>query len=776
MDQTYTTRKPETDVKEKEPVIAEQGPSLEALRSGAAAPSPEQRGRQVDLPEAMRAKMENAFGADLSAVRLYESRTVAEAGAKAVTQGSDIAFAPGMLDFTSFGGQALLGHELSHVVSQARGEVTGGGYLENASLEARADREGAMAAAGQTVAQPMASLSPVTAAAAAGPMQAARDKKGKQAPNPAAAQAAAPGAAPAPTPAPAPAQAAAPAPTTGYGFDTGPQPAQLPDAAAIRADIGSSHSRSIHHGRQFRRMMSSLNTLSGLRQGKGDMGAMAREAMVGNAGAKALADMVAYRDRLVQEGAHKRGYQRQIDKLNTLIQKAQADQAAAQAAQNVTLPGQEFTGTVHGGAINKVFQYHKGGESGYFKPEVDRSPVPYTASAERQNERSSMKTAGVIPESLQNPQRLPDALSLSKREVAFARLGSLLGSDVVLGAKLATLGGDTDPARNSGDQRYAPGGTGVLTEEAKGREWYDFGWQFPAILAPDRSTGQPAQNPKNGTLTPEEKILEGPEHMRRSDFTPTTVGDRLKEQGYSIGTRSTAEHSFDHMRDHPGDPQALKKFTDEHGGPLNMADPTFQRQMNEMFLLDALAGHRDRHEGNFLVNPGQNGQVSLKAIDNDLTFGTFGKEKRTDMEGNEQQVDMDAVLFGKKNLGESYTGMPASMQIDAAMAQRIRKMDRATLDLALSDLLDKNQMDALETRFGEMRKYIDAMEKQKLLVKQWDDSTARKELELASGNGSGRLEDQENPGGFYGNNYYQRQALMLNIYGNAQTSKDKIHI
>jgi hypothetical protein len=46
-------------------------------------------------------------------VKLYESQAVADAGARAVTQGSKIAFAPGMLDFTSYGGQALLGHELS---------------------------------------------------------------------------------------------------------------------------------------------------------------------------------------------------------------------------------------------------------------------------------------------------------------------------------------------------------------------------------------------------------------------------------------------------------------------------------------------------------------------------------------------------------------------------------------------------------------------------------------------------------------------------------------
>ena len=47
-------------------------------------------------------------------------KTTAEA--EAVAQGSNIAFAPGKLDFSSTHGQALLGHEISHAASQARGE------------------------------------------------------------------------------------------------------------------------------------------------------------------------------------------------------------------------------------------------------------------------------------------------------------------------------------------------------------------------------------------------------------------------------------------------------------------------------------------------------------------------------------------------------------------------------------------------------------------------------------------------------------------------------
>ena len=111
----------------------------------------EEPGHRVDMPVVMREKMEGAFGMDLSGVKLYENKAVGEAGAEAVAQGSRIAFAPGRLDFSSTHGQALLGHEISHVASQARGEVKGSGLVNDSALEARADREGLMAARGESV-------------------------------------------------------------------------------------------------------------------------------------------------------------------------------------------------------------------------------------------------------------------------------------------------------------------------------------------------------------------------------------------------------------------------------------------------------------------------------------------------------------------------------------------------------------------------------------------------------------------------------------------------
>ena len=130
-------------------------------------------GHRIDMPVVMREKMEGAFGMDLSSVKLYENKAVGEAGAEAVTQGSNIAFAPGKLDFSSTRGQALLGHEMSHVASQARGEVRGSGFVNDSTLEARADQEGIKAARGESIAAG-------SGVSAAGPMQAKSGKRDRE--------------------------------------------------------------------------------------------------------------------------------------------------------------------------------------------------------------------------------------------------------------------------------------------------------------------------------------------------------------------------------------------------------------------------------------------------------------------------------------------------------------------------------------------------------------------------------------------------------------------
>ena len=147
------------------------GMSMETMRSMLMGKAMEDRSHRIDLPDAMREKMESAFGMNFGKVNLYESESVADAGAQAIARGGNIAFAPGKADFNSLSGQSLLGHELSHIAAQARGEVTGSGFLNNGALEARADREGAMAAQGEQVYDGPVMDAPSFAGASA-PMQA----------------------------------------------------------------------------------------------------------------------------------------------------------------------------------------------------------------------------------------------------------------------------------------------------------------------------------------------------------------------------------------------------------------------------------------------------------------------------------------------------------------------------------------------------------------------------------------------------------------------------
>lgn len=81
-----------------------------------------QRGRGAALPDPTRERMEGAFGADFSAVRVHTdsqaARLAAQVQARAFTRGPDIFFGRGAYDPGSRAGQRLLAHELTHCVQQ----------------------------------------------------------------------------------------------------------------------------------------------------------------------------------------------------------------------------------------------------------------------------------------------------------------------------------------------------------------------------------------------------------------------------------------------------------------------------------------------------------------------------------------------------------------------------------------------------------------------------------------------------------------------------------
>lgn len=115
-----------------------------------------QKAGGLPLPSDVRTKMETAFSADFSDVRVHIGHEATSLGAIAYTWGTNIHFAPGQYNPHTLQGQKLLGHELWHVLQQKQGRVKnpfGGGVavVQDHALEAEADRMGIKAALTQVV-------------------------------------------------------------------------------------------------------------------------------------------------------------------------------------------------------------------------------------------------------------------------------------------------------------------------------------------------------------------------------------------------------------------------------------------------------------------------------------------------------------------------------------------------------------------------------------------------------------------------------------------------
>jgi hypothetical protein len=89
------------------------------------------RGGGQPLDGAVQAQMGETMGYDFSGVRVHTDagadKLNKQLSAKAFTTGSDIFFKRGAYEPDSSGGQELIAHELSHVVQQGTGQVSGGG-------------------------------------------------------------------------------------------------------------------------------------------------------------------------------------------------------------------------------------------------------------------------------------------------------------------------------------------------------------------------------------------------------------------------------------------------------------------------------------------------------------------------------------------------------------------------------------------------------------------------------------------------------------------------
>lgn len=138
------------------------------------------------IPESIKGKMEASFGTDFSDVRIHESPNAQTMGARAMTRGNDVFFAPGQFTAATQEGQSLLGHELSHVVQQREGRVEAPQtrafpLVDSSSLEGEADREGERASRGISARDTGSSTGHVSASTAQAGVQMSADNAPVQA-------------------------------------------------------------------------------------------------------------------------------------------------------------------------------------------------------------------------------------------------------------------------------------------------------------------------------------------------------------------------------------------------------------------------------------------------------------------------------------------------------------------------------------------------------------------------------------------------------------------
>ncbi|MEV4758651.1 DUF4157 domain-containing protein [Micromonospora sp. NPDC049559] len=126
------------------------GPGKGGDRAGGAAGG-------TGLPTELQARMEEAFDADFSGVRVHRDSAHADTlGVRAYTRGEEIHLASEHYRPETESGQALIGHELAHVVQQRQGRVgvtgqaRGHEFNDDHGLESEAETLGRRAARGES--------------------------------------------------------------------------------------------------------------------------------------------------------------------------------------------------------------------------------------------------------------------------------------------------------------------------------------------------------------------------------------------------------------------------------------------------------------------------------------------------------------------------------------------------------------------------------------------------------------------------------------------------
>jgi hypothetical protein len=135
---------------------------------------------------------------------------------------------------------------------------------------------------------------------------------------------------------------------------------------------------------------------------------------------------------------------------------------------------------------------------------------------------------------------------------------------------------------------------------------------------------------------------------------------------------------------------------------INYDDPILMKELSSLQLIDAIAGSSDRHIENYMIVRDKNGFViEVKGIDNDFSFG-------------DTTIQELASLRSRKNLG-----IPAI--VDKDVAEKIIKIPASSVRQILEPLLDAREVAAAVSRYEEVVKTLQSLQKGGKLIQDWLD-------------------------------------------------------
>ena len=161
--------------------------------------------------------------------------------------------------------------------------------------------------------------------------------------------------------------------------------------------------------------------------------------------------------------------------------------------------------------------------------------------------------------------------------------------------------------------------------------------------------------------------------LREIDNHTLQVGSLAPKAG---GDAIIDYNLVDDQSQHPGTNDTIRRD-----------DPVLLSKLSALNMLDFIAGQIDRHQGNYMIQVDNSGNVTgVTGIDNDMSFGTRDSQELAEQGGR------DLPRIG--------------LYFDTDMAQRVLNLDPNLVSMALGDLLTPQEVGMTIERLEILKEHL----------------------------------------------------------------------